>query len=150
MASLSEQRRDPVCEPCGRFPRGQVGRCAGRVPLVRLPRLEGGTAIHAQGVHTVVVWVTRERTEGTGNAGSLKGAALDVDIVGAYIAHSGHLLSPPPPTPPSTPLAPPQAGWGRIVNTGSMHALVASPYKSAYNAAKHGEVDHITVDDYTR
>lgn len=31
-----------------------------------------------------------------------------------------------------------QQGWGRIVNTGSMHALVASPYKSAYNAAKHG------------
>lgn len=30
------------------------------------------------------------------------------------------------------------AGWGRIVNTGSMHALVASPFKSAYNAAKHG------------
>ncbi len=30
------------------------------------------------------------------------------------------------------------AGWGRIINTGSMHALVASPYKSAYNAAKHG------------
>ncbi|GAX81173.1 hypothetical protein CEUSTIGMA_g8606.t1 [Chlamydomonas eustigma] len=29
-------------------------------------------------------------------------------------------------------------GWGRIINTGSMHALVASPYKSAYNAAKHG------------
>lgn len=29
-------------------------------------------------------------------------------------------------------------GWGRVVNTGSMHALVASPYKSAYNAAKHG------------
>ncbi|KDD73797.1 hypothetical protein H632_c1830p1 [Helicosporidium sp. ATCC 50920] len=28
--------------------------------------------------------------------------------------------------------------WGRIVNTGSMHALVASPFKSAYNAAKHG------------
>lgn len=28
--------------------------------------------------------------------------------------------------------------WGRIINTGSMHALVASPYKSAYNAAKHG------------
>ena len=26
----------------------------------------------------------------------------------------------------------------RIINTGSMHALVASPYKSAYNAAKHG------------
>lgn len=31
-------------------------------------------------------------------------------------------------------------GWGRIINTGSMHALVASPYKSAYNAAKHGVV----------
>lgn len=29
-------------------------------------------------------------------------------------------------------------GWGRIVNTGSMHALVASPFKSAYNAAKVG------------
>ncbi len=28
--------------------------------------------------------------------------------------------------------------WGRVINTGSMHALVASPYKSAYNAAKHG------------
>eukprot|EP00199_Chlamydomonas_sp_CCMP681_P007104 CAMPEP_0119108014 /NCGR_PEP_ID=MMETSP1180-20130426/13016_1 /TAXON_ID=3052 ORGANISM="Chlamydomonas cf sp, Strain CCMP681" /NCGR_SAMPLE_ID=MMETSP1180 /ASSEMBLY_ACC=CAM_ASM_000741 /LENGTH=265 /DNA_ID=CAMNT_0007093577 /DNA_START=17 /DNA_END=814 /DNA_ORIENTATION=- len=30
------------------------------------------------------------------------------------------------------------AGWGRIINTGSMHSLVASPYKAAYNAAKHG------------
>lgn len=30
------------------------------------------------------------------------------------------------------------AGWGRVINTGSMHSLVASPYKSAYNAAKHG------------
>lgn len=29
-------------------------------------------------------------------------------------------------------------GWGRIINTGSMHALVASPFKSAYNSAKHG------------
>jgi 3-hydroxybutyrate dehydrogenase len=29
-------------------------------------------------------------------------------------------------------------GWGRIINTGSAHALVASPYKSAYVAAKHG------------
>lgn len=29
-------------------------------------------------------------------------------------------------------------GWGRVINTGSMHSLVASPYKSAYNAAKHG------------
>ena len=28
--------------------------------------------------------------------------------------------------------------WGRIINTASAHALVASPYKSAYVAAKHG------------
>ena len=30
--------------------------------------------------------------------------------------------------------------WGRIVNIGSMHSLVASPFKSAYTAAKHGLV----------
>lgn len=29
-------------------------------------------------------------------------------------------------------------GFGRIINIGSIHALVASPYKSAYVAAKHG------------
>lgn len=29
-------------------------------------------------------------------------------------------------------------GFGRIVNIGSIHALVASPFKSAYVAAKHG------------
>lgn len=29
-------------------------------------------------------------------------------------------------------------GWGRVVNVASAHALVASPYKSAYVAAKHG------------
>lgn len=29
-------------------------------------------------------------------------------------------------------------GWGRIINMGSAHALVASPFKSAYVAAKHG------------
>ncbi len=29
-------------------------------------------------------------------------------------------------------------GYGRIVNIGSIHSLVASPYKSAYIAAKHG------------
>jgi 3-hydroxybutyrate dehydrogenase len=29
-------------------------------------------------------------------------------------------------------------GWGRIINVASAHALVASPYKSAYVAAKHG------------
>ena len=30
------------------------------------------------------------------------------------------------------------AGWGRIINTASAHSLTASPYKSAYVAAKHG------------
>lgn len=29
-------------------------------------------------------------------------------------------------------------GWGRIVNIASIHGLVASPFKSAYVAAKHG------------
>ena len=33
-----------------------------------------------------------------------------------------------------------ERGYGRIVNIGSIHALVASPYKSAYVAAKHGLV----------
>jgi 3-hydroxybutyrate dehydrogenase len=32
------------------------------------------------------------------------------------------------------------AGMGRIINMGSIHSLVASPYKSAYVAAKHGLV----------
>jgi 3-hydroxybutyrate dehydrogenase len=31
-----------------------------------------------------------------------------------------------------------EAGWGRIVNISSVHGLRASPYKSAYVAAKHG------------
>ena len=31
-----------------------------------------------------------------------------------------------------------EKGWGRIINTASAHALVASPFKSAYVAAKHG------------
>jgi len=31
-----------------------------------------------------------------------------------------------------------ERGWGRVVNIGSIHSLVASPYKSAYVAAKHG------------
>ncbi len=31
-------------------------------------------------------------------------------------------------------------GWGRIVNIASAHGLTASPYKSAYIAAKHGIV----------
>ena len=29
-------------------------------------------------------------------------------------------------------------GWGRVINIASAHSLVASPYKSAYVAAKHG------------
>lgn len=29
-------------------------------------------------------------------------------------------------------------GWGRVVNISSVHGLVASPFKSAYVAAKHG------------
>lgn len=33
-----------------------------------------------------------------------------------------------------------KAGWGRIINVASAHGLVASPYKSAYVAAKHGLV----------
>lgn len=33
-----------------------------------------------------------------------------------------------------------QAGWGRIINIASAHGLVASPFKSAYVAAKHGIV----------
>ncbi|MCL5778784.1 3-hydroxybutyrate dehydrogenase [Limibaculum sp. FT325] len=32
------------------------------------------------------------------------------------------------------------AGWGRIVNVASAHGLTASPFKSAYVAAKHGVV----------
>ncbi|MEM5521852.1 3-hydroxybutyrate dehydrogenase [Sulfitobacter sp. AS59] len=31
-----------------------------------------------------------------------------------------------------------KAGWGRVVNISSAHGLTASPYKSAYIAAKHG------------
>jgi len=30
-----------------------------------------------------------------------------------------------------------ERGWGRIVNMGSIHSLVASPYKAAYVTAKH-------------
>jgi 3-hydroxybutyrate dehydrogenase len=31
-----------------------------------------------------------------------------------------------------------ERGWGRVVNISSVHGLVASPYKAAYVAAKHG------------
>lgn len=33
-----------------------------------------------------------------------------------------------------------KSGWGRVVNIASAHGLTASPYKSAYIAAKHGVV----------
>jgi 3-hydroxybutyrate dehydrogenase len=31
-----------------------------------------------------------------------------------------------------------ERGWGRVINISSVHGLVASPYKAAYVAAKHG------------
>jgi 3-hydroxybutyrate dehydrogenase len=31
-------------------------------------------------------------------------------------------------------------GWGRIINVASIHGLIASPFKSAYVAAKHGMI----------
>ena len=33
-----------------------------------------------------------------------------------------------------------KTGWGRIINVASAHGLVASPFKSAYVAAKHGVI----------
>ncbi len=33
-----------------------------------------------------------------------------------------------------------EKGWGRVINIASAHGLTASPYKSAYVAAKHGVV----------
>jgi 3-hydroxybutyrate dehydrogenase len=33
-----------------------------------------------------------------------------------------------------------KAKWGRVINIASAHGLVASPFKSAYVAAKHGVV----------
>ena len=36
------------------------------------------------------------------------------------------------------------AGWGRIINTASAHSKTASPFKSAYNASKHG------IDGFTK
>ena len=37
-----------------------------------------------------------------------------------------------------------ERGWGRIINTASAHSKVASPFKSAYCAAKHG------IDGFTK
>src|SRR5262245_54615241 len=36
-------------------------------------------------------------------------------------------------------------GWGRVINLASAHGLVASPFKSAYVAAKHGIVGFTKV-----
>lgn len=33
-----------------------------------------------------------------------------------------------------------ERGWGRVLNVGSVHSLIASPFKSAYVSAKHGLV----------
>ena len=33
-----------------------------------------------------------------------------------------------------------ERGWGRVINVASAHGLTASPFKSAYVAAKHGVV----------
>ena len=38
-----------------------------------------------------------------------------------------------------------ERGWGRIINIASAHSMVASPYKSAYVAAKHGLVGFTKV-----
>ncbi|MFT4013566.1 MAG: 3-hydroxybutyrate dehydrogenase [Paracoccus sp. (in: a-proteobacteria)] len=38
-----------------------------------------------------------------------------------------------------------EAGWGRIINIASAHGLTASPFKSAYVAAKHGVVGFTKV-----
>lgn len=38
-----------------------------------------------------------------------------------------------------------KAGWGRVVNIASAHGLTASPFKSAYVAAKHGVVGFTKV-----
>lgn len=39
-------------------------------------------------------------------------------------------------------------GWGRVINIGSVHGVIASPYKSAYIAAKHGIVGLTKVKVY--
>jgi 3-hydroxybutyrate dehydrogenase len=38
-----------------------------------------------------------------------------------------------------------EKGWGRVINIASAHGLTASPYKSAYVAAKHGVVGFTKV-----
>jgi 3-hydroxybutyrate dehydrogenase len=38
-----------------------------------------------------------------------------------------------------------RGGWGRVINIASAHGLIASPFKSAYVAAKHGIVGFTKV-----
>lgn len=51
---------------------------------------------------------------------------VDVMLVGAYRMTSGVIPGMK------------ERNYGRVINIGSIHSLVASPYKSAYVAAKHG------------
>jgi 3-hydroxybutyrate dehydrogenase len=53
-------------------------------------------------------------------------AIIAINLTGAF--HTSRLVVP----------GMKKKGWGRIINIASAHALVASPYKSAYVAAKHG------------
>lgn len=53
------------------------------------------------------------------------------DIIATNLSSSFHTISTATPHMQA-------AGWGRIINISSLHALVASPYKAAYVAAKHG------------
>ena len=53
-------------------------------------------------------------------------AIIAINLVSAF--HTTRLALPPMKT----------RKWGRIINIASAHALVASPFKSAYVAAKHG------------
>lgn len=52
------------------------------------------------------------------------------DIIATNLSSSFHTISTATPHMQA-------AGWGRIINISSLHALVASPYKAAYVAAKH-------------
>ena len=51
---------------------------------------------------------------------------------------TGHRVASSRPTAALAPMK--QAGFGRIINVASAHGLVASPFKSAYVAAKHGVI----------
>lgn len=99
-------------------------------------------------------WVNEDLTTATGVEALMAGAgAIDILVNNAGMQH----VSPVEDFPPATwdkiialnlsaafhtsRLAVPHMkaqGWGRIIATASAHSLVASPFKSAYVAAKHG------------